>query len=71
MPVVGYSPHKQFNLLNGSERQIYYHNETEMKIDIFVNTFSMCHKIPLEGRLHLHPITIPLAELFLTKVRSG
>ncbi len=69
MPEVGYSPHKQFNLLNGSERQIYYHNETEMKIDIFVDTFSMCHKIPLEGRLHLHPITIPLAELFLTKVQ--
>jgi len=69
MPEVGYSPHKQFNLLNGSERQIYYHNATEMKIDIFVDTFSMCHKIPLEGRLHLHPITIPLAELFLTKVQ--
>jgi len=69
MPEVGYAPHKQFNLLNGSERQIYYHNETEMKIDIFVDTFSMCHKIPLEGRLHLHPITIPLAELFLTKVQ--
>jgi hypothetical protein len=69
MPQVGYSPHKQFNLLNGSERQIYYHNETEMKIDIFVDTFSMCHKIPLEGRLHLHPITIPLAELLLTKAQ--
>jgi hypothetical protein len=69
MPQVGYSPHKQFNLLNGSERQIYYHNETEMKVDIFVDTFAMCHKIPLEGRLHLHPITIPLAELFLTKVQ--
>ncbi len=69
MPEVGYSPHKQFNLLNGGARQIYYHNETEMKIDIFVDTFSMCHKIPLEGRLHLHPITIPLAELFLTKVQ--
>ena len=54
MPQMGYSPHKQFNLLNGSERQIYYHNETEMKIDIFVDTFSMCHKIPLEGRLSNH-----------------
>ena len=69
MPEAGYSPHKQFNVLNGSERQIYYHNESEMKVDIFVDSFSMCHKIPLEGRLHLHPITIPLAELFLTKVQ--
>ena len=69
MPAVGYVPHKQFNVLNGSERQIYYHGETEMKIDIFVDTFSMCHKIPLEGRLHIHPVTIPLAELLLTKAQ--
>jgi len=69
MPAAGYSPHKQFNLLNGAHRQIYYHNETEMKIDIFVGAFEMCHKIPLEDRLHIHPVTIPLAELLLTKVQ--
>ena len=69
LPAVGYSPHKQFNLLNGAHRQIYYHNETEMKIDIFVGAFEMCHKIPLEDRLHIHPITIPLAELLLTKAQ--
>ena len=50
MPHVGYAPHKQFNVLNGNERQIYYHTDTELKIDIFVDTFSMCHKIPLAGR---------------------
>lgn len=69
MPAVGYSPHKQFNLLNGAHRQIYYHNDTEMKVDIFIGSFEMCHKIPLEDRLHIHPITIPLAELLLTKVQ--
>ena len=69
MPVAGYSPHKQFNLLNGANRQIYYHNGTEMKIDIFVGSFQMCHKIPLEDRLHIHPVTIPLAELLLTKAQ--
>jgi hypothetical protein len=69
MPSVGYSPHKQFNLLNGAHRQIYYHNETGMKVDIFVGAFEMCHKIPLEDRLHIHPITIPLAELLLTKAQ--
>jgi len=69
MPAVGYSPHKQFNLLNGTHRQIYYHNESEMKIDVFVGAFEMCHKIPLEDRLHVHAITIPLAELLLTKAQ--
>jgi len=69
MPSVDYSPHKQFNLLNGQDRQIYYHNPTDMKIDIFVGDFEMCHKIPLENRLTFDPVTIPLAELFLSKAQ--
>ncbi len=69
MPEAGYKPHRQFNVLNGDQRQIYYHNETDMKIDIFVGDFMMCHKIPLETRLKADPITIPLAELLLSKAQ--
>ena len=69
MPEVGYAPHRQFNVLNGDQRQIYYHNESDMKIDIFVGDFMMCHKIPLENRLKADPITIPLAELLLSKAQ--
>jgi hypothetical protein len=66
---IGYSPHKQFNLLNGSQRQIYYNKLTGHRIDILVGDFEMCHKLPLNGRLKMHPITIPLAELFLSKAQ--
>jgi len=69
MPEVGYIPDKQFNVLNGSERQIYIDNKTGMKVDIFVGDFEMCHKIPLEDRLKFDPVTIPLAELFLSKAQ--
>lgn len=69
MPEVGYVPHRQFNTLNGDQRQIYYHNPTEMKVDIFVGNFEMCHKIPLEDRLNADPVTIPLAELFFSKAQ--
>ncbi len=69
MPTVNYSPHKQFNVLNGDQRQIYYHNDNDMKIDIFVGDFEMCHKIPMENRLTFDPVTIPLAELFLSKAQ--
>lgn len=69
MPEVGYQPHRQFNILNGDQRQIYYHDPTEMKVDIFVGNFEMCHKIPLEDRLGADPLTIPLAELFLSKAQ--
>jgi hypothetical protein len=69
MPEAGYSPDKQFNVLNGSERQIYVDDKTGMKVDIFVGDFEMCHKIPLEDRLKFDPVTIPLAELFLSKAQ--
>jgi hypothetical protein len=67
MPEMGYYPDKEVNLLYGSHRQIYYTPET--KVDIFVGDFEMCHKIPLENRLTFDPVTIPLAELLLTKAQ--
>lgn len=69
MPEVGYSPDKQFNILNGSQRQIYNDEKTSMKVDVFVGDFEMCHKIPLEDRLTFDPVTIPLAELLLSKAQ--
>lgn len=69
MPAAGYVPDKQFNILNGDVRQLYFHEKTELKADIFVGNFEMCHKIPLEDRLSADAISIPLAELFLSKVQ--
>ncbi|WKZ34631.1 MAG: nucleotidyltransferase family protein [Anaerolineales bacterium] len=69
MPEVGYSPDKQFNVLNGATRQIYFDDKTDMKMDIFIGDFEMCHKIPLEERLTADPVTIPLAELLLSKAQ--
>lgn len=67
---MGYSPNKQFNLLNGMRRQIYYHDQVaDRKIDILVGDFEMCHKLPLDDRLDVHPVTIPLAELLLSKAQ--
>jgi hypothetical protein len=65
----GYSPDKQFNILNGAERQIYHENKSDVKVDVFVGDFVMCHKIPLENRLKADPMTIPLAELLLSKAQ--
>jgi hypothetical protein len=66
---MGYAPNKQFNLLNGSHRQIYYDATSGHRIDILVGDFEMCHKLPMNGRLRIDPITIPLAELFLSKAQ--
>lgn len=66
---MGYLPDKSFNTLNGGKRQIYYDTQIGRHIDIFVGDFEMCHKLPLKDRLGLHPVTLPLAELFLTKTQ--
>jgi hypothetical protein len=67
---MGYSPDKQFNLLNGLRRQIYHQENSDRRIDILVGDFEMCHKLPLEDhRLDVDPVTIPLAELLLSKAQ--
>jgi len=66
---MGYSPDKQFNLLNGLRRQIYFHDSNGLHIDILVGDFEMCHKLPLEDRLRVDPVTIPMAELLLSKAQ--
>jgi hypothetical protein len=62
-----YASNRQFNLLNGAQRQIYLDDSTGRHIDIFLGGFEMCHRLPLAGRLHLDPVTVPLAELLLSK----
>jgi hypothetical protein len=66
---MGYAPNRQFNLLNGAHRQIYYDQAAGHRIDILVGDFEMCHKLPMNGRLKIDPVTIPLAELFLSKAQ--
>jgi hypothetical protein len=66
---LGYESNRQFNLLNGSKRQIYLDPNSERHVDIFVGNFEMCHKLPMNGRLEIDPVTVPLAELLLSKAQ--
>ncbi len=66
---MGYVSNRQFNLLNGSKRQIYQDPNSELHVDIFVGNFEMCHKLPMNGRLDIDPVTVPLAELLLSKAQ--
>ncbi len=66
---LGYAPDRHFNLLNGSRRQIYYDQERGLRIDVFLGDFEMCHRLPMKNRLELNPVTVPLAELLLSKTQ--
>jgi hypothetical protein len=66
---LGYAANKAFNLLNGDRRLLFFDSDHDRQIDVFVGRFHMCHTIPLGERLSLEPVTIPLAELLLTKLQ--
>jgi hypothetical protein len=65
----GYEGDRSFNTLQGSRRMIFHDLANDRKVDIFVGEFSMCHEIPLNERLEVDPVSIPLAELLLTKLQ--
>ena len=69
LTAAGYSSDQMFNALHGARRLLFYDNANQRKLDVFVGDFSMCHQIPIADRLDRDPLTIPLAELLLTKLQ--
>jgi hypothetical protein len=65
----GYEPHVAFNALHGKERLLFFDVGNDRQVDIFVGAFAMSHRIPLDTRLEVDPVSIPLAELLLTKLQ--
>ena len=66
---LGYEPNKSFNLFNGDSRLLFYDHAHARQIDVFIGGFTMCHRLPITERLSLEPLTLPLAELCLTKLQ--
>jgi hypothetical protein len=65
----GYAPHVAFNALHGQDRLLFFDEEHDRQVDVFVGAFRMSHKIPLDLRLEVDPVSVPLAELLLTKLQ--
>jgi hypothetical protein len=67
---IHYGTNSRFNALQGKSRMLFNSPDESWHIDIFINEFRMCHNIKFnKGRLMQDAITIPLAELFLTKLQ--
>jgi len=66
---LGYAPQTRFNTLYGSERLLFFDEDHDRQVDVLVGKFRMSHEIPIGKRLELEPMTIPLAELLLTKLQ--
>ncbi len=66
---LGYIPNDRFNALRGDRRLLFYDTVNGRQLDVFVGTFAMCHTLDLSGRLTLHPDTLCVADLVLTKLQ--
>ena len=66
---LGYTPRDIFNALHGDSRLIFNDIENGRRIDIFLDTFEMCHKLDFKDRLLIDKYTIPLADLLATKLQ--
>ena len=65
----GYVADQMFNALHGARRLLFYDQANSRKLDVFIGDFSMCHQIPIADRLDRERLTVPLAELLLTKLQ--
>lgn len=69
LETAGYAADRRFNALHGAQRLLFMDETRGRQIDIFLGTFEMCHKLPLEDRLQLYPLTLSPADLLLTKLQ--
>jgi hypothetical protein len=65
----GYEPERQFNALNGDRRRLFFDVFHQRQVDVFVERFEMCHRLPLGGRLEFDSPTLTVSDLYLTKAQ--
>lgn len=69
LTAAGYEANERFNALHGAQRMLFYDTENKRQVDVFVGTFSMCHRLDLSGRLGEHRYSLDAADLLLTKLQ--
>jgi hypothetical protein len=65
----GYVADELFNALHGAQRLYFTDPVNQRPLDVILDRFAMCHGLDLRDRLDVDPLSIPLAELLLTKLQ--
>jgi hypothetical protein len=64
-----YEPERVFNATHGAKRLLYHAPDRSYHVDVFLDEFQMSHTLDLGARLEIEPLTLPAAELLLTKLQ--
>ncbi|MDQ6662422.1 MAG: hypothetical protein M3Z24_15840 [Chloroflexota bacterium] len=66
---LGYTGSTTFNALHGHSRLLFWDEQHERQIDIFIDRMQMCHTLDFRSRLLLDSRTLSLSDLLLTKLQ--
>jgi hypothetical protein len=66
---LGYVPDEEFNILHGHQRLLHYDRANGRQLDTFLDRFHMCHTLELKDRIALDELTLPPADLLLSKLQ--
>jgi hypothetical protein len=69
LAATGYEPNQTFNALHGASRMIFDDPWHGRHIDLFIGRFEMCHALSFDGRLEVNRLTLPVADLVMTKLQ--
>ncbi len=64
-----YEPERTFNAVHGAHRLLYHASGGGYQVDVFLDAFRMCHELDFRERLQVEELTVPAAELILTKLQ--
>lgn len=65
----GWQAEREFNALNGARRLLFEDPDGPAQIDVFVESFEMCHPLPLKDGLGEPGVTLPGTEILMTKLQ--
>jgi hypothetical protein len=69
MTAEGYTPDRRYNALYG-HKQLYFVDEARTRpVDVLVDRLEMCHTLEFVDRLTVADVTLPPAELLLSKLQ--
>jgi hypothetical protein len=66
---LGYQPERTFNATHGARRLLYHAPDRSYHVDVFLDELGMSHDLDLGERLDTEELTLPAAELLLTKLQ--
>jgi hypothetical protein len=69
MTELGYTADSEFNTLHGRRRLYFWDAAHERQLDVFVEAIVMSHELHVGDRLELDTVTLPLADLLLSKLQ--